>query len=627
VTDGPTLPGGTEPPDRIRTALLFLLPATALAAFPFFSNFTAPKLIVAGSLLGAILVACPRRAWPWPRREASLPPDRSAADPAKRGDPGPAARTLPDPGVLLLVAYLVLSIPSYLRALGGHDALTQLVLDLTFAAAYLLARTTALQSGLPVFISVAGLLVLAYRLAEALLPAPLLGISVLTGSSTLGNPDFVAELSAVSLLCALGLAGQVFPGSGPVPSPGACARRSNLALLALSLVTFFASAAALVLIPSVTARVAALAGMVILATVAAGRRMRSRSSVAAVAAAAAALAVGGVLALAGSGLLDDRLYLYRLGLDCARDAPLLGQGAGGFVAAFMVQQGQYLEAHREAAGLWTNATHAHNEVLQIWVERGLLPLLAAAGFVAWHFVRGRRAPAVLPASIACILVLSCGSVTLTVVPLRLALALLLGALIHPIEDPAEARPDGSKEAGTEGRTNRGHPPRAHGRLPSLLLRAAGIALVITPIWMGVADVLFVRGDLDAARTLYPLNPRVDFYAGTQRMQARDLDAACPMLAEAASRYPNLSVLLAAGNCAYRKHEYDNAEELYRRAIAFKPTYSLGHANLALALNAQGQRQAAYRHVQRAVSLAPGNPRVRSIRSAVCVKNPYCPARP
>lgn len=93
-------------------ALFFLLPATAVAAFPFFSTFTTPKLLIAGPVLAVLL---------WRSRRHL----RFSA---------PA---------LAFAAYLALCVPAYLSAPSAHDALLHLALDLAGFAAYLVAAGRA----------------------------------------------------------------------------------------------------------------------------------------------------------------------------------------------------------------------------------------------------------------------------------------------------------------------------------------------------------------------------------------------------------------------------------------------------------------------------------------------------
>jgi len=748
--------------DKGSPLLLYLLPATALAAFPFFSNFTTPKLLLAGAVLSAAIL---RDRYP----AIAVMRDRHPGVAVPRDRP-----LVPDAQVsgsriplVLLAAYLVLSIPAYLHAESAHDALQAIAMDLVGVVAYAIAfrggtstggtqgrwpwasgahwkhagrsdaatglNGTERSDGKPlgtdagagtagaagmeavgtdagagtagaagmdavgttvgdgalapmvgwgavaVSVAVASALVVAFRIAEDLLPWPILSISALPGSSTLGNPDFVAEMAALGLVASAwgacrSVHGKELPCWSPVSSPpsgGSTAGRfggeegvaGSVFLLSLILSTY-----ALIAIPSLTARAGAIAGLLALALL---RLLGSRRLALVVLLALLACLAGAAYA---TGVLDDRLYLFEIGLTCGADNPILGHGVGSFAREFMERQGEFLAVHREASGLWTNATHAHNELLHQWVERGILPALACLAFIGWHIrvvalgsdrrcgLGLRPAPsevaengdcgvrkdgpdgafslrdasgldvcgdgAVLAALLVVSLVLFSGSVGYTVVPMRIAFAMVLGAIAGRASRPARSQ---TSTVDPSAPTSKGHRPSTIDHRPSAVLSALGSTVAIAaaaflfiyPLWSGSGDFSFTRGDVAGSLAVYPLNPRVKFFHAMDRMAKGDLAAACPELEETSHVYPNLSVLLAAGNCAYRSNDPDAALRWYQKAIRWKPTYSLAYANMALAYRAKGDDEAAWRHVVRAVSLAPSNPRVLAIRSAVCNGNRHC----
>ncbi len=546
--------------------LLFaLLPATAVAAFPFFSTFSIPKLVVAGLILCPLLLL-----------------DRTKD---KR----------PDLPLSLYLLYLLCSLPAWVKSPYVHETIIQVLTDLLALAVYLSARRLSEgEKSVPragVWLAASGLLVFAFYAVEKLLGLEQFVVGSLPGSSTLGNPDFVAEFAAFCL-----------------PAGFLLAYGTGRARQATGLVTLAAMSYLLQACDSLSALVAAAAGVVAGALVLAARRFGARRVFAATAGVAVAAAV--IVSAAGLPASKDargRLYLYRLSLDSALASPVAGHGTGAFPAAFMDVQGKYQATTRADRGLWTNARHAHNELLNMWVERGILPVLLFLAFLAVHLsriVRRRRAGDVfLLATLTAAFFLFMGSVTYNLVPVRLGFFLLLGLAAG-----------GMRGAG---------PSLAFGVPVRVMGVGLAAVLVVTPLWLATADVLFVKGDYAASATVNPFNGRTLLFQGLGEMQRGELDAACPRLEQSARRYPNLSTLLALGNCRVHTQDFGAAEAWYRKALEWKPTYSLAYANLAGLFHLQGEDEAAWRHIVRAESLNPGNPRIKAIRMQVCEGNDFC----
>lgn len=80
---------------------------------------------------------------------------------------------------------------------------------------------------------------------------------------------------------------------------------------------------------------------------------------------------------------DTRLVIWAGGLELVREHPWLGVGAGNFTYAYPETASPLLDGHPELLvyrGHWTNA--AHNMVLQVWSELGILGLLAFGAMIA-----------------------------------------------------------------------------------------------------------------------------------------------------------------------------------------------------------------------------------------------------
>jgi O-antigen ligase len=83
---------------------------------------------------------------------------------------------------------------------------------------------------------------------------------------------------------------------------------------------------------------------------------------------------------------STRLVIWAGGLEIVRLHPLLGVGAGNFTYAYPEMRSVLLEDRPDLQvyeGHWTNA--AHNELLQVWSELGILGLVALLALVAMAF--------------------------------------------------------------------------------------------------------------------------------------------------------------------------------------------------------------------------------------------------
>ena len=369
-----TAPSKSESLTRI---LLLLVPATAWVAFPFFSDFSTPKLVVAGLLGAALLLHL-------------------------------GSVSLLRPAGWIPVAFLVASLPACLRGPDSDLVRQALVLEILALAAWWGAAHTRgeLERRLPSWLLAAGLGVLLFRTGEWLWPGGPFAIGVLDGASTLGNPDLTAEFLGVLLPLALWRLWQ--PGK---------AGRVAAAILGIGTIPV------LVTHHSLTAWAVGAGGLVTLGLVKLRPRPRAR-----LAALAAALLVGSaaLFLVHEQPEAQGRLFLYETATTAALEAPLAGHGEGAFGYAYMSAQGRALEADRAARAYWTNARHGHNLLLHTWVGRGLVPallLLPLFGFGLW---RARKGPAWHLPLLLGALVSFLGSVSWGHVTFRLLAYALLG---------------------------------------------------------------------------------------------------------------------------------------------------------------------------------------------------------
>lgn len=358
--------------------LLPIIPALAWAAFPFFSDFTTPKLLV-GALLSAPLC--------WVLATEAV-----------------KVRALVLPGLLLLA-----SLPALFWGVSGTDVRGALVLEALVLVVYWAATLTGREflEALPDWLLAAAVGVIALRGAEWAWPEGPFAIGALSGSATLGNPDLVAEFLACLLPVAF----------WQLRRPGWPGRYVAAGVVAGSLLIIYHH-------HSVTALLAALMGAGVLALSALTDRPRIRG-----------LALLSLVLLIAAGLwwgrnqgeIAGRRFLYSVAADVALASPIGGHGEGGFGAAFMAVQGKRLQEDAGARRFWTNARDAHCAPLHIWIERGPVAALLLLVFWGMGFWHCRRGPAWPSAVLAGVVLVSLGSVSWNHVPFRMLAYMLMGA--------------------------------------------------------------------------------------------------------------------------------------------------------------------------------------------------------
>jgi tetratricopeptide (TPR) repeat protein len=85
-----------------------------------------------------------------------------------------------------------------------------------------------------------------------------------------------------------------------------------------------------------------------------------------------------------AGQLQRRIYLWRFSWPLFVQHPLVGEGWGTYQLLFLDLQGNFLSAHPDCIGYWTNNGLLHNDPLQLLLETGLLGF-AAFAWVLWKY--------------------------------------------------------------------------------------------------------------------------------------------------------------------------------------------------------------------------------------------------
>lgn len=84
--------------------------------------------------------------------------------------------------------------------------------------------------------------------------------------------------------------------------------------------------------------------------------------------------------------LYGRIYLWWFSWPMFWRHPLLGSGWGTYQLLYLDLQGQFLAAHPEYIGYWTNNRLVHNDALQVLLETGVIGLMGLA-WVLWRYAR------------------------------------------------------------------------------------------------------------------------------------------------------------------------------------------------------------------------------------------------
>lgn len=281
------------------------------------------------------------------------------------------------------------------------------------------------------------------------------------------------------------------------------------------------------------------------------------------------------LGIGGRGL-DLRAFLYETALRLFAEKPLTGTGLFTFGAGLSrLNSIPPVEPH----------SHAHNVILHVGAELGVVGLLALA-LTAWAFLR------VLPAlrrSNDAVGMMSAAAFAgfaahqLFDLPAMMpALALVaLVTLALALHVPVSATEPASMSA-----------PRWRERLLPPLVTALALALLVTGFWSALNYREYVAALSDAVGS-------GDYATGAARLQA--LTAADP---ELAIYHEERGMLLGLAAAQGDLTAAQAAADSFRRYVALEPSYVSGWANLAALELQLGRQDEALAAVEQALTLAP-----------------------
>ncbi|MBI4702805.1 MAG: tetratricopeptide repeat protein [Deltaproteobacteria bacterium] len=301
-----------------------------------------------------------------------------------------------------------------------------------------------------------------------------------------------------------------------------------------------------------------------------------------------------------------RAWIWGASWRAALDAQPLGCGLGAFARAYLDAQGEMLAGlpPERAAVTFTNATTAHNDWIESAVSGGLpaLALLAASFALA---IRDAWRP--WRAGAAC--VLTAAVCALGDSPLHQPAVVALLGLVLPAcgggGQPVARRSGGGLVRGVWG---------------GCLVVAAVLLPGATRGWLGWRELgaardagLAARGQLlAAAARIDPASGHAALQHGLDLLERGEPERALAELRRSDTLLANLGTPVAMGNALMALGRPERAALAYRRALRWHPAHWRAHGNLAEALAAMGDLDAAERHLGLARRLQPGHPKLARI---------------
>jgi O-antigen polymerase len=107
------------------------------------------------------------------------------------------------------------------------------------------------------------------------------------------------------------------------------------------------------------------------------------------------LSAGAGLYLMKQGSASGRLLMWQVTWEIVKEKPLLGHGAGSFNALYMPAQARWFESGKgtQAQVMVAGSPQApFNELVGLWLEKGLIGILLTVGILAFIFYRGFARP-------------------------------------------------------------------------------------------------------------------------------------------------------------------------------------------------------------------------------------------
>lgn len=342
------------------------------------------------------------------------------------------------------------------------------------------------------------------------------------------------------------------------------------------------------------------------------------------------LVVGGLagstrpLARQASRAVAGRSFIAQVSARVMAQRPVRGTGLGGYGERAAWVQGALLRERPALRDRWSHLADAHNQVLMVGGELGLVGLAAwllLLGPPLWLLVRRRRSLWACNGLAAWIGLAICG-LTETVLLSPVALLLAFGWLVlGVVSDPGSAG-DVSPARGAPGAMGGAPPWRQRARVAMILMLAGlGAALSISQLLAQVhlgrglrrlgspvdrTQLLAAERDYDRGLRGVGAKSALRFQRALVRRELGDLVRAQADMRRAFDLQPSPARALFLGDVHLARGDVAGGIRWYRQALRLHPRYQRAYNNLGVALLRAGRRAEACANLLRARSLLPGS---------------------
>ncbi|MBU0710265.1 MAG: tetratricopeptide repeat protein, partial [Candidatus Omnitrophica bacterium] len=320
-----------------------------------------------------------------------------------------------------------------------------------------------------------------------------------------------------------------------------------------------------------------------------------------------------------------RVHVWASSFNIIKAHPILGVGAGNFEYAYPLYR---TPKEKAVTPRGTKYTQAHNQILQIWSEMGILGLLVFLGILFYAFrksvlfIKTKKKQnafneiflmAGTTSALAALLVQSLFNPMLEI-PTSGFLFWLLLALVFTGRVPA---------AGTAGRAVAKH--RTERR--AAILKITGGMVCAALFFLGPAHIFRnLMGDyfLEKARAAegiqdtkeavsklerslraYPHNWKALFFSGKIHQAMGAYQEAVKYYERAVRYHPNYTIIWNNLGSAYMQdNKLDETIAAFKRVVEIDESYVGAHYNLSLAYKKSGQAELAERQIERLDSIDP-----------------------
>jgi O-antigen ligase len=309
--------------------------------------------------------------------------------------------------------------------------------------------------------------------------------------------------------------------------------------------------------------------------------------------------------------LSGRVHIWKMAWHATSEAPLLGAGTGRFQHAFLPAQGEWLSQQKvqDAARLFVNAEHGHNDYVHLLTENGALGFcLLVMTFVCMLRASLRSREGVVLCATLTLVTQGLGDAPL-LLPASMPLFGLLLASTSPRSLAVAKRPSKNKQSGL-------YPALAFAvaclLLCGLLLPKAALSLLMR---RSLVVSHLASNDLTLRRRAQkrlPADGELQFLYGLSLYEDAQWETSILHLTASKRTFANVGTPIAIGNAQARLGKWQEAKAAFLEATALNPGSFRAHLNLAEACRQLEDRKCAEEELQRARKILPYHPRAREL---------------